>query len=243
MRKGKDWMEFNHDKFHHQVNYTYKALIKPERLIRYCFVAEYTDENGEKKFAKTEMGKWLDEVFKPKLDVFNSAFVIWEDEPERTRARAGALYDARKALEPLYRQLFNMIKGSPFVNEPDCIAMHLPITNKKRERSHEIKTNPYASIGIPTPNSVSIRYRDSDMERRGRPPGTRGVEIRWGIYELHQPPGSYDDFPHTTTSSKSPARIEFDYAARGKMLYLILRWENMRGEKGPWSTMYQVIVP
>jgi hypothetical protein len=30
---------------------------------------------------------------------------------------------------------------------------------------------------------------------------------------------------------------------RGKKLYFALRWENTRGEKGPWSEIHSTIIP
>jgi hypothetical protein len=37
--------------------------------------------------------------------------------------------------------------------------------------------------------------------------------------------------------------LEFEEEARGKTVWFCLRWENTRGEKGPWSEFLNAIVP
>lgn len=42
----------------------------------------------------------------------------------------------------------------------------------------------------------------------------------------------------------SPAHtLTFDENQRGKTVYFALRWENTRGEKGPWSQIVSSIIP
>jgi hypothetical protein len=41
----------------------------------------------------------------------------------------------------------------------------------------------------------------------------------------------------------SPLEIEFDEADRGKIVWFAVRWENTRGQKGPWSEIFFAIIP
>jgi peptide methionine sulfoxide reductase MsrA len=41
----------------------------------------------------------------------------------------------------------------------------------------------------------------------------------------------------------TPLVIEFDEEDRGKTFWYAVRWENTRGEKGPWSEIMSAIIP
>jgi hypothetical protein len=43
--------------------------------------------------------------------------------------------------------------------------------------------------------------------------------------------------------TRSPFTLEFHGAERGKTVYFALRWENTRGEKGPFGPVQSAIVP
>jgi hypothetical protein len=43
--------------------------------------------------------------------------------------------------------------------------------------------------------------------------------------------------------TNSPLDIEFTEEDRGKVVWFAVRWENTRGEKGPWSEIYFAIIP
>jgi hypothetical protein len=37
--------------------------------------------------------------------------------------------------------------------------------------------------------------------------------------------------------------MTFDLDQRGLRLYSAFRWENQKGEKGPWSDVFETIIP
>jgi hypothetical protein len=88
---------------------------------------------------------------------------------------------------------------------------------------------------------LKIHFSDATSDRRGKPPGVHGAEIRRAI--LPAPPQSISDLTEPAFDTQSPFKIDFDESQRGKTVYFCLRWENMRGEKGPWSEIVSAIVP
>jgi hypothetical protein len=48
---------------------------------------------------------------------------------------------------------------------------------------------------------------------------------------------------HSAFDTRTPFSLEFQGHERGKTVYLALRWENTRGEKGPWSSVQSAIIP
>jgi hypothetical protein len=44
-------------------------------------------------------------------------------------------------------------------------------------------------------------------------------------------------------NTRTPYTFPFEYDQRGQTVYFALRWENTRGEKGPWSEIHSTIIP
>jgi hypothetical protein len=48
---------------------------------------------------------------------------------------------------------------------------------------------------------------------------------------------------HSEFDTHSPYIFQFDLPDAGKRLYVCARWENTRGQKGPWSVIKNAIIP
>jgi hypothetical protein len=88
---------------------------------------------------------------------------------------------------------------------------------------------------------VKINYRDMNERGMAKPKGVHGVEIAWEI--LDTPPVNWEQLIHSAFDTRTPAQLVFHGDQRGKTLYFALRWENTRGEKGPWGEIYGTIIP
>jgi hypothetical protein len=74
-----------------------------------------------------------------------------------------------------------------------------------------------------------------------KPPGQHAVEMCWAI--LDAPPAGPEELFHSCVDTRSPFRLEFSGHERGNTVYFALRWENSRGEKGPWGEVWNAIIP
>jgi hypothetical protein len=88
---------------------------------------------------------------------------------------------------------------------------------------------------------IILHIKDMNGKSRAKPRGVHGVEIVWAI--LDASPSSIDDLIHSTFSTRLHHPFDFDENRRGKIVWFCLRWENNRGQKGPWSEIYSAIVP
>jgi hypothetical protein len=87
-----------------------------------------------------------------------------------------------------------------------------------------------------------------------------GVRIYWGVldsaaapapgaatasdkFRLSAPPASGDDLPHSAFTRKRKHRFDFSEVDRGRRVYFCLRYENSKGEAGPWGPILSAIVP
>jgi hypothetical protein len=92
------------------------------------------------------------------------------------------------------------------------------------------------------PREVVVAYKDRDLAKRGKPKGVHGIEVCWMI--LGHAPLSVAELVNSSFDTRSPFRLVFDEADRGKRLYLVGRWEIGReGEKGEYGEIVSVIIP
>ena len=102
------------------------------------------------------------------------------------------------------------------------------------------ETAPEAEIRFPAPSVIEIHFRNAGSDSKAKPSGVHGAEIRSAV--LNNPPSKMEDLVHSSFDTSSPIRLTFDIDQRGKTLYFAVRWENTRGEKGPWSEIHNVII-
>jgi hypothetical protein len=57
------------------------------------------------------------------------------------------------------------------------------------------------------------------------------------------PPDSLKDLVNSSFDTHTSFTFEFRGDERGKTVYFCLRWENTRGQKGPWSKIVNAIIP
>jgi hypothetical protein len=106
--------------------------------------------------------------------------------------------------------------------------------------SRTLSSAPYVEIIINMSGHITVHCRSSQT-RWGMDAGAQGFEWRWVVSET--PPETYEEFTHSEFSTRAHYTKAFDYCLRGKKIYSIFRWQNARGEKGPWSIIIETIIP
>jgi hypothetical protein len=231
MSTRKDWLPFNHTALYDKAQQTVVYLMDAANRNRMGFAPD------------TAQGEWLDSEFAPRCTAFTEAYQTWENPATRTRVMTTILTGARKEFEAVYRQLYSgFLRQSPLVTNADLTAMGFPErTTSRRNRIPPPDTIPSATIHLPSPGVVEIHYRDMGTQNRAKPDGVHGAEIAWEILET--PPGSWESLTNVSINIQTPIRLSFDLDVQGKKLYFALRWENTRGEKGPWSAIHSTVIP
>jgi hypothetical protein len=173
---------------------------------------------------------------------FEQTLEIAETPSTRTKVTVQAKKDARKAVESKTRIVLKAyVTYNPAVTNADRDAMELPIHKTSRTPVPVILSVPKAEVKLPSPAVVEIIFYDSEKQGKAKPAGAHGVEVDYAI--LDTPPDDWKQLVHSIFDTRSPLRLTFDGTDRGKTLYFALRWENTRGEKGPWSEIYNTIIP
>jgi hypothetical protein len=128
------------------------------------------------------------------------------------------------------------------VTDEDRVKLGITVPDTTPTAQHEPSTMPLVTlIDSSIIMRIILHYRDSMSAGRAKPYGIHGVEIWWAILDV--PPVTTADLIHSEFSTRSSHTFIFDENQRGKTVWFRLRWENNRGQKGPWSELYSAIIP
>jgi hypothetical protein len=65
---------------------------------------------------------------------------------------------------------------------------------------------------------------------------------RRGRFLVSAAPETGEDLPHSVFTRRKKERFDFD-GYSGKTVYFCLRWENTKGEGGPFGPIKQAVIP
>ncbi|MDR1119554.1 MAG: hypothetical protein LBM08_01385 [Dysgonamonadaceae bacterium] len=163
-------------------------------------------------------------------------------DPNRGKADTLAKNEARDALKKSIREYVKeYLENSHFVTDEDRKHMGLPVHDTTRTPSPSPTTTLETESKTPSPAVVEIHYRDAKSESKAKPAGVHGAEVAWAVLDHH--PEDWEELTHSLFCTRTPAILTFGGRDRGKTLYYALRWENTRGVKGPWTEIFQTIIP
>ena len=176
-------------------------------------------------------------------DDFDEKYATAQATATRTQSSILAKNNAIEALKEAVRKFVReYLAFNHLVTDEDRTNMGLPVYKKGHTPVPVPATYPVFTIDSSIIRTLKIFFRDAmDEARRGKPFGVHGAEIRWSISDA--PIVNPDDLPHSAFDTRSPFVLEFSGEQRGLTVWFCLRWENTRGEKGPWGEIVSAIIP
>jgi hypothetical protein len=131
---------------------------------------------------------------------------------------------------------------NPAVTDDDRKAMGLPVHKTTRTPAKIANRPPDFDVDTSVAGRITIYFFEKNgNHKKAKPEGQHCIEMVWVISDI--PPTKWKELIHSTIDTKSPLTLEFENDERGKTLFFALRWENTRGEKGPWSEIQRAIIP
>jgi hypothetical protein len=209
------------------------------------FLIAYVVANAE-RFSMdktTRLGDWFLLKFMPEYENYKASYAIWRDPATQTPGASVQLKEDEDRFIPFFRTLCALLKALPLVSNADLENMHLP-----KRPDHEYHPAPVAdappAFDVHPMDGHRMRiyfYPEGSETKKGKPAGQHGMEIVWGFTEnLSIEP---EDLPHSTFDTNSPHTLTFQVKDAGKRIGIAGRWENNRGDKGPWSEIKFVFAP
>ncbi|GHU23644.1 hypothetical protein FACS1894164_08500 [Spirochaetia bacterium] len=173
-------------------------------------------------------------------DAADIALKKMQDKMTRTRVDTVACDKAFKALILEMRFIKNNYFNSPPRTVEDLTSVGL---NPRNPPTPVPSPSTYPNIEIDTSvlRQLSVRFWDTGTIRRGKPQGVHGAEVRWDFSETQivDP----DALTHSEFNTKTPHTLFFSGDKRGKMVYICVRWQNAKGQKGPWGAIIGAVIP
>jgi len=170
--------------------------------------------------------------------------------PERNAITSQQMIDAFKNLTTVMRDVKKRYFFVPPLTNSDIVALGLKVKD-------EIPTTiPPPSIPVtgrltfPSIGLVEMREISADGEKSDDR-SKYGVRIYFGIlseatstykHRIAAPPKTGDDLPHSVFTRQKRYRFAFS-DQRGKEAFFCMRFENSKGEAGPWGKIISAWVP
>jgi hypothetical protein len=172
---------------------------------------------------------------------YEAAYVKLED-PNHGKADVLLKTKCRTALEKAIRPFIKeYIANNHLISDKDRIHLGVTVRDPNPTPTPVSDKPPFIIIVLLSAGVILIKFGDIETGKRGKPLGQTGAELAYAI--LDNKPEDWDELSHSIFSTRSPFRLSFKGTERGKILYFALRWQNTRGEKGPWSEIMSVIIP
>ncbi|MDR3234395.1 MAG: hypothetical protein LBT46_12170 [Planctomycetaceae bacterium] len=188
----------------------------------------------------------------------NDAYSLWETayaavKMPHTSVETLAKNEAREAGEKVIRSFVNQYLRFPPVTDEDRLAMDIP----NRDTSHTPVPPPTsqaeADILFPGIHLIELKIKPySELAHNAASKSDHGVRVYFGVvgdataadkFRLAAPPASGDDLPHSVFTRKQKYQFDFPEEDRGKTVYFCLRYENSKGESGPWGPILRANIP
>jgi hypothetical protein len=173
---------------------------------------------------------------------WSSCYAATINPKDRTSAQVTAKREARKKFEKALRIFIKAyLTYNPALSDDERAVMRLPVHKKLRTPVSIPQRYPFFKIDNSVIRRLRIYFYDDGNERRLKPAGVHGAEIKWNFSDVTVV--NPDNLTNSGFATASPYTIEFAGEDRGRMVYIAMRWENSRGERGPWSEIISTIVP
>ena len=166
--------------------------------------------------------------------------------PAHTLARNNIQKEATKKLRLTVNQY---LRFDP-VTDVDLVEMGIPVRDRIPTTVPPPRIPVEGILAFPAAGLVEMR----EIRGVGAPLDKRadhGVRIYYGVmgtpsesdrFRITTRPLTGDDLPHSVFTRKKHHR--FDFAGEsGKEVFFCMRFENMKGDVGPWGTIISAFVP
>jgi hypothetical protein len=149
---------------------------------------------------------------------------------------------AGEAYVKAIRGLVKMLDAKPSFTPAHRTAMGLPALDTLRTPVPAPTTRPVGRIESAAPHSLVLHFVDETTPtRRAKPDGVQGCQV-WSFVGDAAPadPSAYH---FLALDTRTPYTDEHPAADAGKTAFYLLRWQNDKGETGPWGAVVSAKVP
>jgi hypothetical protein len=179
------------------------------------------------------------------VDTLHAAFNVAYHAATGADPKKSEIHEKNRTRDEFKKKLREFLKAyvtyNPAVTNEDRDQAGLPI-HKTTHEPHPIPvSHPVALPDTSIIRQVTLDLLDSISKTRAKPFGVHGAEALWAI--LDHAPTNINELVNSSFTTTWTLTLKFGEEDRGKTVYYCLRWENTRGEKGPWGEIESVKIP
>lgn len=171
------------------------------------------------------------------LTAWNTVYPASQNTNTRTKSIVENKDIAKENLMTTLRTIYADIPASALTVE-DRNTLNIAERSTTRTPTPVPTTKPIAQVDTSKRLEHTISFTNEDGSA-GKPAGVRGCQI-W--FKIGDPAIDPSELSYMTTDTASPYTYHFAGDIAGKNVYYWLRWENTRGETGPWSDVVMATV-
>ncbi|MDR1325724.1 MAG: hypothetical protein LBK00_06780 [Treponema sp.] len=166
-------------------------------------------------------------------------------ERARSPGRTTVIVEEKNTVKALLKAKIRAMVGfrlkNPIITDAQRKELGLHVADKTRSPKPRPTTYPKFHIVQNGVGMLSIIFQEGDGRKGSKPPEAVGVRIYYGVFD--EQPSVQEELPASVFGTRCPCTITFRETDRGKRAYIALRWENSKGEGGPWSEIISEIIP
>ncbi|MDR1985746.1 MAG: hypothetical protein LBP88_02090 [Treponema sp.] len=175
----------------------------------------------------------------------NASYTAWHTAYQatltpHTPGQTAAKNEARKAGEKEISSFYRRFIEHPAVTLEQLMDAGFQPPSPRTPDAEPV-TYPEAEVDSSIIRQLTIHFRDKGAASRAKPPKVHGAEIRWAI--LDREPVDETELTSSDFDTATPFTLTFTESQRGKRVYFVLRWESHTNLKGPWSEIYNAVIP
>ena len=161
---------------------------------------------------------------------------------QHAQAATRAKEIARENLEALVRSTARKINGTHGMDNATRAEAGLPQRTGGRAVIGAPATRPLGRIEMKPNRTMVIHFVDeATPQRLAKPQGVHGCQIWHHVGDA--PPADASGWAFVALDTRTPYAEEHEAADAGKVVHYRLRWQNAKGEPGPWSDVISARIP
>jgi hypothetical protein len=180
-----------------------------------------------------------------------------QEKETRTEVTNAACRTAFAALIAAMRDMKDRFFKKPPLTDADFIALGLRVKDTTPTVVAVPTAQAEANISYPGPHLLTLHLRPLAGTTLD-PKADYGYSIRWGImppggatleqaastrHYLMKPPLSGEELPHPKFTRRKKETFDLPADDSGKTAYFCIRYENSKGQGGPWGPVVSAVIP